>query len=47
MPTPLEMVAVKDSFGESGTPDELMTKYGLDAINIVDVALRSIARKVK
>ncbi len=47
LPTPLEMVAVKDSFGESGTPDELMTKYGLDAINIVDVALRSIARKVK
>ena len=44
---PLEMVAVNDSFGESGTPDELMTKYGLDAINIVDAALRSIARKGK
>ena len=47
LPTPLEMVAVNDSFGESGTPDELMTKYGLDAINIVDAALRSIARKGK
>src|SRR6201997_4846534 len=30
-PTPQEFVAVKDSFGESGTPDQLMTKYGLDA----------------
>src|ERR1035437_8385556 len=29
-PAPLEMVAVKDSFGESGTPDQLVTKYGLD-----------------
>ena len=47
LPMPLEMVAVNDSFGESGTPDELMTKYGLDAINIVDAALRSIARKGK
>ena len=35
LPTPLEMVAVNDSFGESGTPDQLMTKYGLDAVNIV------------
>jgi transketolase len=47
LPMPIEMVAVNDSFGESGTPDELMTKYGLDAINIVDAALRSIARKGK
>lgn len=44
-PTPLEMVAVKDSFGESGTPDQLMTKYGLDTINIVEAALKVIARK--
>ncbi len=45
LPTPLEMVAVNDSFGESGTPDELMVKYGLDTPNIVEAALRAIARK--
>jgi transketolase len=45
LPTPLEMVAVNDSFGESGTPDQLMTKYGLDAVNIVEAAERVIKRK--
>jgi transketolase len=45
LPAPLEMVAVNDSFGESGTPDQLMTKYGLDTIDIVNAALRAIARK--
>jgi transketolase len=45
LPTPLEMVAVNDSFGESGTPDELMVKYGLDTPNIVEAALKAIARK--
>jgi transketolase len=44
-PTPQEFVAVNDSFGESGTPDQLMTKYGLDAKNIVEAALKVIARK--
>ncbi len=34
-PCPIEMVAVNDSFGESGTPDQLMKKYGLDTPNIV------------
>ena len=45
LPTPIEMVGVKDSFGESGTPDELMVKYGLDAKNIVAAALSVIKRK--
>lgn len=45
LPAPLEMVAVNDSFGESGTPDQLMTKYGLDAINIVAAAEKAIGRK--
>ena len=45
LPTPLEMVAVNDSFGESGTPDQLMTKYGLDAINIVDAVKKVMGRK--
>jgi transketolase len=44
-PTPQEYVAVNDSFGESGTPDQLMTKYGLDTINIVEAAHRAVARK--
>lgn len=44
-PSPLEMVAVNDSFGESGTPEELMTKYGIDAKNIVAAAKRVIERK--
>ena len=45
MPTPQEFVAVKDTFGESGTPDELMVKYGLDTPNIVEAAEAAIARK--
>jgi transketolase len=46
LPTPIEMVAVNDSFGESGTPDQLMTKYGLDAINIVDAVKKVMKRKL-
>ena len=34
-PTPMAFVAVNDSFGESGTPSQLMEKYGLNAGNIV------------
>lgn len=45
LPTPLEMVAVNDSFGESGTPDQLMTKYGLDAVNIVEAVKKVVKRK--
>jgi transketolase len=45
LPTPVEMVAVNDSFGESGTPDQLMKKYGLEAVNIVDAALKVMKRK--
>lgn len=45
MPTPVEMVAVDDTFGESGTPDELMSLYGLDKEHIMEAAKRVIARK--
>ena len=45
-PCPIEMVAVNDSFGESGTPDELMKKYGLDTPNIVNAVEKVIARKM-
>ena len=43
---PLEYVGVKDSFGESGTPVQLMEKYGLTALKIVEAAKKAIARKV-
>ncbi|MHA4738288.1 transketolase family protein [Dyadobacter sp. MSC1_007] len=42
---PQEYVAVNDSFGESGTPAQLMEKYGLTAKDIVNAAKRAIARK--
>lgn len=45
LPTPIEMVAVDDTFGESGTPDELLKAYGLDQDHIVEAAKRVIARK--
>lgn len=44
-PAPVEMVAVKDSFGESGKPEELLVKYHLDTPDILDAVLKSIARK--
>ena len=44
-PTPLEMVAVDDKFGESGTPSELMSVYGLNAANIVTSVKKVLARK--
>ena len=45
LPLPMEIVAVNDSFGESGKPEELMVKYGLDAPHIVAAAERVISRK--
>lgn len=45
LPAPQEFVGVNDKFGESGTPDELMAKYGLEAPNIVEAALKVIKRK--
>lgn len=44
-PTPLEMVGVNDSFGESGKPAELMQKYGLSTNDIFEAVLKVIARK--
>lgn len=44
-PTPLEMVAVNDSFGESGTPDQLMHKYGLDTVDVVRAVKQVLSRK--
>ena len=44
-PTPLEMVAVNDKFGESGTPAQLMEKYELNATAIVKAVKSVIKRK--
>jgi len=45
LPTPLEMVAVDDSFGESGPPMKLMEKYGLTSKEIISSAKKVISRK--
>jgi transketolase len=45
MPVPQEFVGVNDTFGESGAPMELMTKYGIDTEDIINAALKALARK--
>src|SRR6201747_2080617 len=47
LPIPIEYVGTNDTFGESGTPTELLKKYGLDTPNIVAAAEKVIARKNK
>jgi transketolase len=42
---PQEFVAVNDSFGESGTPEQLMEKYGLNSHAIIEKAEKVLARK--
>jgi len=45
LPLPLEMVGVNDTFGESGTPRQLMEKYGLTSNDIVNAVKKVIDRK--
>ena len=45
VPVPMERIGVADTFGESGTPKELMAKYGLSADNIVAAAEKVMKRK--
>jgi len=45
LPRPLEYVAVDDKFGESGKPQELLSKFGLDTPNIVEAVKKVMARK--
>ncbi len=45
LPTPQEFVAVDDSFGESGTADQLLAKYHLDTVDVVKAAQKVIERK--
>jgi transketolase len=46
-PYPQEYVGVEDTFGESGTPAELMTKYHIDTEDVYLAAKKVIARKNK
>jgi transketolase len=46
-PVPVEFIGTQDTFGESGTPNQLLTKYGLDAVNIVAAAKKVMSRKSK
>lgn len=45
LPTPMEMIAINDEWGQSGTPSELMEKYNLNATSIIDAAKRMFANK--
>ena len=45
LPTPLEMVGVNDTFGESGTPRQLMEKYGLTSSDIVKASKKVLTRR--
>ncbi len=45
IPTPQEFVATQDTFGESGTPEQLFEKYGLNAEAIINAAQAVMRRK--
>ncbi|MEA3316679.1 MAG: transketolase C-terminal domain-containing protein, partial [Bacteroidota bacterium] len=45
LPTPIEMVAVDDTFGESGKPEQLLAKYKIDTPNIVSATEKVLKRK--
>ncbi|MGZ5220945.1 MAG: transketolase C-terminal domain-containing protein, partial [Chitinophagaceae bacterium] len=45
LPTPIEYVGTKDTFGESGKPTDLLKKYGLDIPDIVAAAEKVMNRK--
>jgi transketolase len=44
-PIPIEYVGTKDTFGESGTPDQLLKKYGLDVPDIISAAEKVLSKK--
>ena len=45
LPVPMERVGVRDSFGESGTPEELLEKYGITSRHIASAVERAAGRK--
>jgi len=46
-PVPIEYVGTRDTFGESGTPTQLLAKYGLDTPNIVEAVEKVMKRKAQ
>lgn len=44
-PVPIEYIGTKDTFGESGKPEELLRKYGLDTPFIIEAAEKALGRK--
>lgn len=44
-PVPMEFVGIKDTFGESGKPEDLIIKYGLKDVNIVEAVKKVLKRK--
>jgi transketolase len=46
-PVPMELIGMPDSFGESGAPDELLTKFGMKAENIAAAVVKAVARKLQ
>jgi len=44
-PCPMEFVGIRDTYAESGQPDELLEKYGLMARDVADAARKVVARK--
>ncbi|HEU0080416.1 MAG TPA: transketolase C-terminal domain-containing protein [Candidatus Paceibacterota bacterium] len=44
-PTPIEFIGVQDRFGQSGTPEELVERYGMGVRDIKEAALRVLKRK--
>jgi transketolase len=45
LPSPQEFVGTNDTFGESGTPSQLMEKYGLSSKNIITKVEKVLERK--
>jgi transketolase len=44
-PAPIEFIGMQDAFGESGTPDQLIEKYGMSVKDIIRAAKKAIRRK--
>jgi len=44
-PVPMEFIGMPDSFGESGTPDELLKKYGMKSEAIIEAVKKVILKK--
>ena len=44
-PVPMEFVGMEDSFGESGKPNELLKKYGMDVLDIVKAVKKTLKRR--